>query len=52
MTTSYHPHAAVAFVRTGERLPLIQPGPSTLTATGANQMYTLGQNFRTKVHYW
>ncbi len=46
--STYYPHAAVAFVRTGERTPLIKAGTPNLTATGANQMYTLGQNFRTR----
>ncbi|KAF2833007.1 phosphoglycerate mutase-like protein [Ophiobolus disseminans] len=44
----YHPHASFAFIRTGERTPTIQPGPSVLTALGAQQMYKLGQNFRTR----
>ncbi|KAH7397073.1 histidine phosphatase superfamily [Pyrenochaeta sp. MPI-SDFR-AT-0127] len=45
---AYHPHGAFAFIRTGERTPLIRPGPAVLTALGANQMYTLGSNFRTR----
>jgi hypothetical protein len=47
-TDSYHPHASFAFIRTGERTPSIQRGPSVLTALGAQQMYKLGQNFRTR----
>jgi hypothetical protein len=46
---SYHPHAAVAFVRTGERTPTFRKGPSSvLTALGAQQMFKLGQNLRTR----
>lgn len=45
-TNGFHPHAAFAFIRTGERTPLIQSGSSVLTALGANQMYSLGENFR------
>ncbi|EFQ86174.1 hypothetical protein P3342_003260 [Pyrenophora teres f. teres] len=45
---SYHPHAAFAFVRTGERTPILRNNTQRLTALGANQMYTLGQNFRTR----
>ncbi|KAJ4367280.1 hypothetical protein N0V83_006861 [Neocucurbitaria cava] len=45
---TYHPHAAFAFIRTGDRTPIILPGVSVLTALGANQMLTLGQNFRTR----
>ncbi|KAF1841178.1 phosphoglycerate mutase-like protein [Cucurbitaria berberidis CBS 394.84] len=45
---AYHPHASFVFMRTGERTPIIRPGPSVLSALGANQMYTLGQNFRTR----
>ncbi|RMZ68942.1 Histidine phosphatase superfamily clade-2 [Pyrenophora seminiperda CCB06] len=45
---SYHPHAAFAFVRTGERTPTLRNDTQRLTALGANQMYTLGQNFRTR----
>lgn len=44
----YHPHAAFAFIRTGERTPTIRPGPPVLTALGAQQMYQLGQKFRTR----
>jgi len=44
----YHPHAAFAFVRTGERTPILRNNTQRLTALGANQMYTLGQNFRAR----
>ncbi|KAH8731065.1 histidine phosphatase superfamily [Phaeosphaeriaceae sp. PMI808] len=44
----YHTHATFAFIRTGDRTPAIQPGPSVLTALGAQQMFQLGQNFRTR----
>ncbi|KAF2035042.1 phosphoglycerate mutase-like protein [Setomelanomma holmii] len=47
-TNSYHPHAAFAFIRTGERTPIIRPGAEVLTALGASQMFNLGQNFRTR----
>ena len=45
---SYHPHAAFAYIRTGERTPLERTGVPVLTALGAQQMYTLGQNFRSR----
>ncbi|KAH5099768.1 hypothetical protein HBI73_121990 [Parastagonospora nodorum] len=44
----YHPHAAFALVRTGERTPTIRRGNPVLTALGAQQMFLLGQNFRTR----
>ncbi|KAF1915125.1 histidine phosphatase superfamily [Ampelomyces quisqualis] len=44
----YHPHAAFAFVRSGERTPTLQDGTPVLTALGAQQMFTLGQNLRTR----
>ena len=44
----FHPHAAFAFICTGERTPLDKPGTSVLTALGANQLYALGQNFRSR----
>jgi hypothetical protein len=44
----YHPHAAFALVRTGERTPILQRGNPVLTAFGAQQMFTLGQNLRTR----
>lgn len=47
-SSAYHPHAAFAFIRTGERTPLERPGVPVLSAVGANQLYTLGQNFRTR----
>jgi hypothetical protein len=43
-----HVHAAFAFIRTGERTPILRSDTQRLTAVGANQMYTLGQNFRTR----
>jgi hypothetical protein len=43
---SRHPHGAVAFMRTGERTPIISPGSSKLSPLGAQQMHTLGQMFR------
>jgi hypothetical protein len=46
--SAFHPHATFAFIRTGERTPLEQPGASVLTALGANQMYDLGRNFRSR----
>ncbi|KAH9865815.1 hypothetical protein J1614_009402 [Plenodomus biglobosus] len=47
-SNSYHPHAAFAFIRTGERTPLLRPGIPILSTVGANTMLTLGQNFRTR----
>lgn len=41
----YHPHGAFAFIRSGERTPVLR-GPQKLTAVGAQQMLTLGENFR------
>ncbi|PSN72749.1 phosphoglycerate mutase-like protein, partial [Corynespora cassiicola Philippines] len=41
-------HGVVAFIRTGERTPIMSQDPSILTALGAQQMYDLGQNFRTR----
>jgi hypothetical protein len=43
-----HVHAAFAFIRTGERTPILRNDTQKLTAVGANQMHTLGQNFRTR----
>jgi hypothetical protein len=43
-----HVHAAFAFVRAGERTPFLRNDTQKLTAVGADQMYTLGQNFRTR----
>jgi hypothetical protein len=43
-----HVHAAFAFIRTGERTPFLRNDTQKLTAVGANQMYSLGQNFRTR----
>ncbi|KAF2018920.1 phosphoglycerate mutase-like protein [Aaosphaeria arxii CBS 175.79] len=42
----FHPHAVVAFIRTGEKTPQLLDGPTTLTNLGAQQMYRLGQLFR------
>jgi hypothetical protein len=47
-TDSMHIHGSVVFVRTGERTPILAGGDQVLTALGAQQMYTLGQNFRTR----
>ena len=44
---SIHVHSSVVFVRSGERTP-VAAGEQTLSALGAQQMYTLGQNFRTR----
>ncbi|KAL6708452.1 hypothetical protein ACN47E_002715 [Coniothyrium glycines] len=44
----FHPHAAFAFIRTGERTPLARSDTPSLTALGANQMYTLGKNIRNR----
>jgi hypothetical protein len=41
----YHPHGTFAFIRSGERTPVLR-GPQKLTALGAQQMFTLGENFR------
>ena len=41
-------HAAFAFIRTGERTPILRNDTQFLTALGATQMHTLGQNFRTR----
>jgi hypothetical protein len=43
-----HVHAAFAFVRAGERTPFLRNDTQKLTAVGADQMFTLGQNFRTR----
>jgi hypothetical protein len=45
---AYHPHGAFAFIRTGERTPNTRPGAPLLTALGAQQMFSLGQNLRTR----
>lgn len=44
----YHTHAAYAFVRTGERTPLLSDGTPVLTALGAYQMVQFGQTLRTR----
>jgi hypothetical protein len=43
---SRHVHGTVAFIRTGERTPIIVPGNGKLSALGARQMQELGQMFR------
>jgi hypothetical protein len=43
----YHPHGAFAFIRSGEHTPVLR-GPQSLTSLGAQQMYTLGENFRAR----
>lgn len=45
---AFHPHAAFAFIRTGERTPLARSDGPVLSALGANQMYALGENFRAR----
>jgi hypothetical protein len=45
---TYHSHAAFAFIRTGERTPILRNDTQKLTALGANQMYDLGQTFRSR----
>ncbi|KAI8936250.1 hypothetical protein NX059_006673 [Plenodomus lindquistii] len=47
-TSSYHPHGAFAFIRTGERTPLSRPDTPILSTVGANTMLTLGRHFRTR----
>lgn len=44
----YHTHASFAFIRTGERTPLLSDGTPVLTALGAHQMVQLGQTLRTR----
>jgi hypothetical protein len=44
----YHPHAAFAFVQTGDRTPIVGHNPPVLTALGAQQMFQLGQSLRTR----
>lgn len=44
----YHPHAAFAFIRTGERTPSMRSGSPKLTALGAQQMFSLGHNLRSR----
>ncbi|KAL5116576.1 hypothetical protein ACEQ8H_005572 [Pleosporales sp. CAS-2024a] len=44
----YHTHAAFALIRTGERTPMLRQGAPVLTALGAQQMFKLGQNLRTR----
>ncbi|KAF1930909.1 phosphoglycerate mutase-like protein [Didymella exigua CBS 183.55] len=45
---AYHPHGAFAFIRSGERTPLLTGDSQVLTALGAQQMYQLGQNLRAR----
>lgn len=45
---AYHPHGAFAFIRSGERTPLLTGDSQVLTALGAQQMYRLGQNLRAR----
>jgi hypothetical protein len=45
---AYHPFASVAFIRAGERTPTLRKGSPDLTALGAQQMFKLGQNLRTR----
>ncbi|KAI4660596.1 uncharacterized protein J4E78_005300 [Alternaria triticimaculans] len=45
---SEHTLAAFAFVRTGERTPILRNNTQTLTNLGATQMHALGQKFRSK----
>lgn len=45
---SEHTHAAFAFVRTGERTPILRNDTQILTTVGATQMHALGQKLRSK----
>ncbi|KAF2869917.1 histidine phosphatase superfamily [Massariosphaeria phaeospora] len=45
---TYQVHAAVAFIRHGERTPLLSSDPAVLTPLGAQQMFTLGENLRSR----
>jgi hypothetical protein len=45
---AYHTHGVFAFIRTGERTPNIRPGAPLLSPLGAQQMFSLGQNLRTR----
>ncbi|KAF2680093.1 phosphoglycerate mutase-like protein [Lentithecium fluviatile CBS 122367] len=44
--TMYNNFGAVAFIRSGERTPVLRPDTPILTAFGAQQMLQLGKNFR------
>jgi hypothetical protein len=44
--TMYKTFGAVAFIRSGERTPVLRPETPILTAFGAQQMLELGKNFR------
>ncbi len=46
--TAYHPHGAFAFIRSGERTPLLTGETPVLTAVGSQQMFKLGQNLRAR----
>ncbi|EUC50125.1 hypothetical protein COCMIDRAFT_1091 [Bipolaris oryzae ATCC 44560] len=46
--STHHTLASFAFIRTGERTPILRNNTQVLTALGAQQMYTLGENFRTR----
>jgi hypothetical protein len=43
---NYNTFGAVAFIRSGERTPILRPETPVLTAFGAQQMLELGKNFR------
>lgn len=45
---TYQTHGAFAFIRSGERTPLITGDSQVLTAVGAQQMYKLGQSLRAR----
>ena len=45
---AYHSHGAFAFIRSGERTPVLTGDTQVLTAVGAQQMYELGQNLRAR----
>lgn len=44
----YNVFGTVAYIRTGERTPVLRDERPSLTALGANQMYDLGRNFRSR----
>ncbi|EUC30019.1 hypothetical protein COCCADRAFT_7874 [Bipolaris zeicola 26-R-13] len=46
--STHYTLASFAFIRTGERTPILRNNTQVLTALGAQQMYTLGENFRTR----
>jgi hypothetical protein len=45
---THHTLASFVFIRTGERTPILRNDTQILTALGAQQMYTLGLDFRTR----